>query len=591
MMKIFVYYEWEKAMLVCLNKIKFIPIFILIIFFVDCFNLIENIKFNQLSKDFLNQYFQYHPVQATLTGIHDYDDQLAGYSKQNMNELIRFYKLSSEKIASLDTSKLSNTNKINYQILSQHIKLKLFELEEWTRWQRDATYYIQNIYDAISSLHYHTKDSTETPTKNLISRLDQIPGMIANAKQNLQSLSDVNLAAVIEQIENQTSIIAFQLSDKFVISEALVDSFNKKSEIVVDTLENFIKFLESKNKSSAASSLQMTPELYKTYISLLLNINIEPEELIEWIDADYQNNYDDILSAANRILNETKKKNEVIREHSLFEKVNDEFEKKSLTKNEIIPYCYEFLQEIKRFIDEILNLSLSIDFDILIDWAGNDRMLVLKLADSENPGLLEPEPRYLCLVKPILNDRDWIQQLSELREYNKPSLKVAIILEAMPSHYQVWVKNLENIPKLAKVFPDQVLVNGWHYYFAFSMLNSGFDGYDPELQYVLLKNYARILLLAKVEIQYYLQKLTDQQVERLLLESNMFKKSEIDDVRYQLNYSPGKALTIYWAVRQLKKMQDICHKQLGPHFNMNDFFQHILKQGPLPIKLISWKSK
>ena len=83
----------------------------------------------------------------------------------------------------------------------------------------------------------------------------------------------------------------------------------------------------------------------------------------------------------------------------------------------------------------------------------------MKLADFENPGLFEPEPKFYCLIKPILNDRDWLQQLSQLREYNKPAIKVTMMLEAIPSHYQIWSEKLKKIPTLAIAFPDQIFIN------------------------------------------------------------------------------------------------------------------------------------
>ncbi|UCE05416.1 MAG: DUF885 family protein, partial [bacterium] len=168
-------------------------------------------------------------------------------------------------------------------------------------------------------------------------------------------------------------------------------------------------------------------------------------------------------------------------------------------------------------------------------------------------------------------------------------LKVTMMLEAIPSHYQIWSEKLEKIPILARAFPDQIFINAWPYYFAFLMLNAGFEGYDPELRYMLLRTYVRILLVARVEILYHLQKLSFRQGEQLLLKNKLFKTNETNEVLEQINYSPGESLTIYWGVRQLRKLEQDCRKKLGPQFNVNDFFHYILEQGPIPIELIKQK--
>jgi len=568
------------------NSIKLVHSFIVIILFVSCSNFIENKKFNRISENFIDQYFKFHPVEATLAGNHNYDHQLDNYSKENINESVRFFKFMIEKIASIDTNKLSNHNKVNYHILSSQLKLHFFELEHWKRWRRDATFYTQKIYDAIYGLQFHTQDTTENVTRNLIFRLDQFPKMLIQAKENLQHADVINLDIAIDHVENQKRMIAFQLSEKFVVTKGLIDSLHKKSEIVVDSLESFKRFLESKNHSQTDRSLPMNPEMYKLYIDLKFTGKVKLEQLIEWIDSDYQKNYDDILNTAKRYLSKQKNTNEFTINPGLNEKIDDEVEKQSLNKDEIIPYCYDNINDIKRFIDEIWNLSLPINYDVFIDWAADEQIFGLKLADFENPGLLEPTPRFYCLLKPILNDRDWIQQLSQLRAYNKPLLKVTMMLEATPSHYQIWFEKLDEIPILARAFPDQSFVSAWHYYFTFSMINAGFEGYDPELRYVLLKSYARILLLAKVEIQYYLQQFTNQQAEQLLLESKMFNKNEIKEVIRQVNRSVDQFLTIYWGIRQFKKLEEAYRQKSGPYFNDNEFFQYILKHGPIPVELI-----
>jgi len=164
-----------------------------------------------------------------------------------------------------------------------------------------------------------------------------------------------------------------------------------------------------------------------------------------------------------------------------------------------------------------------------------------------------------------------------------------VLLEAIPIHYHYWSKNIKAIPVLAKAFPDQVLINGWNYYFAFSLLNIGFEGYDPELKYILLRNYLRNLLLAKVEIQHYQKQSTKREQERVILDSRLFKKNELINIFNQINISPGKALAVFWGLRQLKQLEQYCRTQAGPNFSFNEYLHHLLAAGPIPFELIQQK--
>lgn len=573
-------------MLAYLNKIKLLYVFILFISLVNCANIIENKKFDQVSKDFLNHYFQFYPVEATLMGNHDYDHRLNNLGEENVEKLLRFLKSTAKKIAAIDTSKLSNKNKINYQILSFQLKLHLFDLEQRRRWQNDANYYTELIYDAIDGLKFHTRDTTENLTRNLISRLDQVPNLLVQAKKNLMPNDIMNINTAIEHIDNQKRIIAFQLPDNFKVTSFLIDTLNKKTETVVDSLDSFRKFLESKIKAPVDRALAMSSETYQDYVNLICDEKITLGDLVNLLEVDYQKYYDALGNAINRISSEPKHSKQPTSNANSIERINDEVEKQSLNKDEIISYCQENVNNIKRYIDEIWNISLPIDYNVQIDWINDDRAIGPNLAYFEKPGLLEPTPQFYCFLKPISNDRDWIQQLSQLRYYNKPAVKVAMLIQANPIHYQVWIKKLEKLPILARAFPDQNFLNAWQYYFVFAMLEAGFEGYDPELQYVFLKNYLKTLLLAKAEIQFYLQKLTHQQLEQFLLDSNMFKKNEVAEAYKQINCSPGYALSICWGVKQFKELEQACRAEVGPHFSQKEYFHLLLNQGPIAIKVL-----
>ncbi len=573
-------------MLVFSNKHKIEIIFIIAFLLVNCSKYTENKKLNQLSEKFLKQYCLFYPVQATQMGILGHDDKLNDYAVKNINERIQKLNLFLHQAALIDTNKLSDINKINYAILSSQLKIEQFELERWKRWQHDATLYTLTIYDALIGLTLHNKDTAGDRTQDLFTRLKLIPDFLNQDKNNLQIVNSINLITAIDHLEELKRIIAFRLLDKFVVNQPLLDTLVQQCEITVDSLESFKKFLESKMKSAPDRSLAMTPELYETYINLILNDEVQLQELIEWISSDYQIYYDDILNTSIKILSERNKSNELVKHDNLIEKIDAEIEKHILNKDEIIPYCYDTIDEIKRFIDEIWNLSLPINYSIQIEWAETDIINPLKLAYLEKPGLLEKGTQFYCQLNPISKDEDWIQQLSILRNYNKPALKVTMMRETIVSHYQIWLERIDKIPALARIFPDQIFLNSWPYYLAFSMLNMGFGGYDSQLRYMLLREYVRVLQLAKVEIQYYLQQLSLQQLERLLMESKLFTRNEIDKVRKEIVRSPGQFLTIYWGVRKLKELEKNCRKRLGPKFNLNTFFQRTLRPGPIPIEFV-----
>src|SRR5262245_7623879 len=63
--------------------------------------------FQQVSREYLDAYYKRHPTAATYLGVHTYDDQLDGYSREAVMGDIAANREFKQRVSSIDTNALS----------------------------------------------------------------------------------------------------------------------------------------------------------------------------------------------------------------------------------------------------------------------------------------------------------------------------------------------------------------------------------------------------------------------------------------------------------------------------------------------------
>ena len=547
----------------------------------------ENKIFEELVDSFFAEYIKFFPIQECGMGLQDCNDRFNNYSPEHISDIITTFQSFDRSIKTIDKNNLSSKNQVNYDLLIRQIDLILFENEKLQRWQYDVAFYTEKIYQAFVELLTCQHCREQEKSTRLLKRLQALPGFIAQAKENLASNNVSNCQSATEEIENIKKIVYFYLPQELTTIIPGVDSLNSMIEMAINSLESFELFLKRKHDVKANEASFLTAELYQNYLQLSLNADIDIQSLLQLISSDFQNHYDQMMSAAEQYLikngNFENKKSST----NIIALVDEELEKHTIQKQEIIPFCLDVVRDAKRFVNEIWNISLPIDFSVDFNWAQDELIPRQEILYLQPPNLFQTRKQFNCHLQPIPGDKDWIHQLVFLRKFHKNAVTIEVILNALVSHYKIWFNNSDKIPVLAKALPDQTFLNGWSYFLAFSMLENGYAGYDPALNYVLLKKYCRMLFIAQLEIQHRLGPLSRKQMEGLLKSSSLFKKNEIDELSRKITCFPGESIITFWGYHQLTLLEQASRKKTGSQFNIDFFLNHVLDLGPVPFSLVN----
>jgi hypothetical protein len=543
--------------------------------------------FEKLVDNFLVEYSKFFPIQKCGVGLQDCNDRFDNYAPQHINTIIDSFRSFAQEIELIDKNKLPPKSRVNYDVMIRQINLVLFEFDQSKRWQHDAAFYTDKIHDAFAELLMCQICKDKEKSGSLLKRLQALPGFMDQAKKNLSFQNITTCQPAIEEIENIKKIIYYYLPQELAVTISEVDSLNSLIKTASDSLESFVTFLKRNNKTKSKDAKLFTPEIYQNFLQLSLDGNIEIHDLHELIRHEYQTQHAKLVNAAELYLKKSDNIELLTPGNNIIEVVNEELEKQVVQKHEIIPFCQATVQDVKQFVNEIWNLSLPTDFSIDFSWAHQELIPRLEIIYLQPPNLSRATNKFICWLRPIPGDKDWIHQLVFLRKYHKKAVEIDIILNALVSHYKIWFDNIAKIPKLSKVFPDRTFVNGWSYYFAFSMLENGYSGYDPALNFALFKKYCRMLFISQLEIQYYSGQLSLKQVEAELKLNNLFKKNEAAELSNRMACFPGENLKTFWGYHQLKSLELAYRKKAGSQFDIDFFLNHVLSLGPVPFSFIN----
>jgi len=143
-------------------------------------------RFQKLAAEYIEQYLQTYPEQATGLGDHRFDDRLTDYSVEARTKRLTDAKAFREKINGFGPeAKLSATNSVDLRILKDSVDYQIFDLEELKEEDWNPLTYNQSLANSLYLLIARDFDKPEKRIPNLRKRMEGIPAIIAQAKANL----------------------------------------------------------------------------------------------------------------------------------------------------------------------------------------------------------------------------------------------------------------------------------------------------------------------------------------------------------------------------------------------------------------------
>lgn len=571
-------------------------------------------NFATLSDQFVKESLSRSPSTASQVGYHIHkptgsgskssktlilDAMLDDVSANFMDEQIKFYKNWQQRFKTeCDPRELNAQNAADADLLNDQIALSLLELEKIQNYKHNPTVVVEMIGSALFQPLTSEYAPKETRVGHVLSRIEQIPRVLSQAKEYLTNADPIFVSTAIEENSGNIDLIETTVKKEVPKDGPLMDRYNKVAPAAISALKEFSTWLENDlGKKPCSRSWRLGKELYPQKFKLVMETDLSADQLLNNAETTLKEVRADMLKLA---LPMHKK---MFPEHGNHSE-NGEHEQQTKVVGEVLnkigeehPHRDQLLKTIendlagiKQFIREKQIVSLSPRENLKVIETPLFMRGIYSGAGFHSAPPLEPKSEAQYWVTPIDPKTPEDKAESRLRENNNYTLKWLTIHEALPGHY-IQFEHLNNIQPaqrrlLRSLFANGPYVEGWAEYIAQVMMDEGFMADEPKFRLIMRKIRLRLLANTILDVRLHTMDMKDAEAMSLMVDECFQTQAEAEAKLKRAKLSSTQLPTYYAGLVDWLALREKYQKAKGDKFDLLEFHNLVLDQGPLPVPIV-----
>jgi hypothetical protein len=160
---------------------------------------------------FVDEYLAYlhevHPTSATFDGVHLHDDLLEDLGRSAIDSQIRDLGGFARRLAAIDPTRLTDTERLERPALDSSLRARLFELERVRTWERSPQLYADIIATSLAAQALFDYAPLTERARRVLSKLRQVPRVIQAARENVKDPPGIYVKAGLESMRGTQRFI------------------------------------------------------------------------------------------------------------------------------------------------------------------------------------------------------------------------------------------------------------------------------------------------------------------------------------------------------------------------------------------------
>jgi len=522
------------------------------------------------------QYLQEtRPTCAALDGVHSHDDLLEDLSRQAIDADLRALSGFGRRLADIDPSGLTETERAEHPVLKDHIRARMFELEEVRGWERNPHIYADTIASSLATQALFSFAPATERARRVLSKLRQVPRLIQAARDNVKDPPGIFIKVGIETFNGALRFIEHDMPRAFreVDDLHLLGDLADASTEAATAIRSYVDVLETDLGPKARASFRLGRERFEQKLRLEEGLGLGVDRLLAIGERELASTAEAFRVAASKLNGGDPA--------AAWAKAKA----KHPEPGNLIRAAQEQLTELQAFVEKQKLLTLPASEPVVV--APTPDFFRWSSASMWTPGPFETKPTrayyYLTDV-----ERGWSaeRQAEHLRDFNFGTLWCISIHEVYPGHFVQYqhLRQVESKARKSIFFAPASYIEGWAHYCEQMMIDAGFGRKDPLVRLGQLQEALVRLVRFVVSIRLHAEDLSVEQGVRMfremafLEEANARREAERGafDPTY-LVYSVGKLM--------LQKLRHDVEAKEGDAFSLRNFHDSLLKQGAAPFTL------
>ena len=544
--------------------------------------------FQQLASEYTDKYLEVNPEQATQLGDHRFDDRLTNYSADAIDRELTRQKEFREKLSSLgDESQLNDTNRTDFQILRDNVDYQIFQLEVLKEWQWNPLVYNQSLADSLYLLVARDFAPAEKRIPNLRKRLEAVPAVIAQAKENLKHPPRVHTETAIEQTQGAITFVQEGLSPLLNQAPQLGKDLAPLQEKTAKALENYKKWLQEDLLPRSNGEFRLGEEKFRKKLHFALASDLSTEEIMKRARADLETTqtaiyetalplYKNYFPAADEKSRSDKRKVTKAVLNKLAEEHPDDIT--------VVGYGQKVLSETTAFVKEhdiVTVPATPVDVILMPEFKRGPA-----IAYCDSPGPLEENGKTFFAMAPPPNDWPKERRDSFYREYNNYMMRNLTVHEAMPGHYlQGAHANQFHAPTLVRaIFQSGSFIEGWAVYAEQVMAEHKYGG--PEVKMQQLKMRLRVICNAIIDQSIHMANMSEKEALELMEKEGFQEEGEAVGKWKRARLTSTQLSTYFVGASEHLDLRERAKAKAGDAFDLKKFNDSVIAYGAPPVKYI-----
>jgi uncharacterized protein (DUF885 family) len=532
---------------------------------------------DKLADDFLSQiYYKFNPTSGTADGLHQYDSQLEGYSKADVDHRIAAMKAFKSKVEALDPKALDYDRQVDRDLVLGYINSRLLSLEDIRGWEKNPDPYQSNITNSIFVIMARKYAPADQRLKAVIAREKQMPAVFTAARANLKNPPKIYTEIALQQTPGIVSFFEKDVPSAFneVKDPKLLAEFKTSNAAVIAALNDYQKWMKSDLLPRSNGSFAIGADNYRKKLLYDEGVDIPLDRLLEIGMADLRKNQEWFKETAKQI-DPNRDPQEILKD----------MQKDHPEPAKLLDAYADLLGGLRSYVADHHIMTIPSQHQPKMEETPPFARATT-FASMDAPGPFEKVAKE-SFFNVTLPEPTWSKE--EVEEHmagnSRPVMLVVAIHEVWPGHFMqhLWTPLLSS--KIRKVLGCGTSGEGWAHYTEQMMLDEHVGKDDPkmrlgQLQDALLRD-ARYI----VGIKMHTQGMTTAEAEDFFVKEG-YQTHSIGSRETKRGTADPTYLVYTLGKLQIMKLREDYKQKMGDKFSLQDFHDKFMKHGFVPIKYV-----
>src|SRR6266513_2475068 len=543
--------------------------------------------FQKIARDYIEQYLQSNPEDGTELGDHRFDSQLTDYSPDARAKDLATQKESRDKLNAIDGSQLTGPNNIDFRILKENIDYQIFQGEELKELEWNPLVYMQSLANSLYLLVARDFAPADKRIPNLRQRMEKIPGVITQAKANLQHPPRVHTETASEQTQGAINLVREGLSPVLDRAPQMKKELTPLQEKTAAALEDYKKWLEKDLLPRSDGDFRLGADKFRKKLRFALASDLSMEEIMKRAQTDLQQTqaaiYETALPLYKRYFPKADDRT-LADKHKVTAAVLDKLAEQRPDDATVVGCAQKIVAEATDFVKQHNLVTVpDVPLDVI---AMPEFKRGVAIAYCDSPGPLEKNGKTFFAVAPT--PKDWTKERKEsfFREYNNYMIRDLTVHEAMPGHYlQLAHANEVSAPTLVRaVFRSGTFIEGWAVYCEKMMAEQGYGG--PEVKMQQLKMRLRVICNAILDQSIHAGNMSEKEAMVLMMKEGYQQEGEAVAKWKRARLTSAQLSTYFVGVTGHRDLRDRAKAKAGASFDQKKYNDQVISYGSPPVKYV-----